>query len=39
MLVATGLSKRYHGPGIVTHAVREVSLDIAAGDYLALTGP
>lgn len=39
LLVATGVSKRYPGPGVVTHAVREVSLDIAAGDYVALTGP
>ena len=39
LLRACGLTKIFAGDGVVVHAVREVDLSLANGEFVAITGP
>ncbi|MFB7507236.1 ABC transporter ATP-binding protein [Streptomyces broussonetiae] len=39
VLRAAGLVKTHHGEGAPAHAVREVDLGVARGEFVAITGP
>jgi putative ABC transport system ATP-binding protein len=39
LLRASGLTKIFAGDGVVVHAVREVDLSLANGEFVAITGP